>query len=402
MQVEKTVFISYRRVDIFHALAIYHKLQGSGFDVFYDYQSIKSGSFEQIILKQIALRAHFLVLLTPQALKRCQEPDDWLRREIEYAIDLKRNVVPLLFDQFSFRDAQPYLTGKLALLSSYNALRIPADYFAEAMERLYNDFLNIPLELVPHPIKPDPNATPLRPPTRPSWRVNLQTCLERGNMRYDIGDYDGAISAYTDALALNPRFAAACYNRGIARYNKGDIDGAIEDFTKAICLNPSYASIYFNRGIARQATGDLDGPIADFTEVIRLTPQDPNAYTLRGIIRRKQGDFGGALDDFTHAIDLMPQNVDAYYNRALVRSSSGNPDGAIADFNVVLQLDPNFTDAYRARGAAYEQKGDFVRANDDYQRYIALGGTEAKQLLEQIRVNANKLLSQPKRARSNV
>src|SRR5262245_21151915 len=47
------------------------------------------------------LRARILfVLLTPSALERCSDPSDWLRREIETALDNKRNIVPLILEGF--------------------------------------------------------------------------------------------------------------------------------------------------------------------------------------------------------------------------------------------------------------------------------------------------------------
>ena len=101
-RIEKTVFISYRRTNSFMALAVYQNLTAKGFDVFLDLQGINSGDFEQIILGNLRARAHFLVILTPSALERCNEPGDWLRREIETAIDEKRNIIPLFFDGFNF------------------------------------------------------------------------------------------------------------------------------------------------------------------------------------------------------------------------------------------------------------------------------------------------------------
>jgi len=86
-KIEKTVFISYRRTNVSWALAIYQYLTHQGYDVFFDYKSIASGDFEQIILANIKSRAHFLVILTPSALERCSEPNDWLRREIECALE---------------------------------------------------------------------------------------------------------------------------------------------------------------------------------------------------------------------------------------------------------------------------------------------------------------------------
>jgi len=153
-QIEKTVFISYRRTDISWALLVYHHLTSNGYDVFFDYTSIPGGDFEQIIISNIKARAHFLVILTPTALDRCSEPSDWLRREIETAINEKRNIIPLFFDGFGF-DAPSVvkvLTGQLGTLKRYNGLEVPSAYFNEAMERLKNQFLNVILDAVLHPV----------------------------------------------------------------------------------------------------------------------------------------------------------------------------------------------------------------------------------------------------------
>ncbi len=84
----KTVFISYRRnVASFIARAIFLELRANGYDVFMDVESIDSGAFDTIILRQIEARAHFVLILTPGTLERCAEPGDWLRREIEHAMD---------------------------------------------------------------------------------------------------------------------------------------------------------------------------------------------------------------------------------------------------------------------------------------------------------------------------
>jgi len=151
---EKTVFISYRRKDISWALAVYHYLTKHDFDVFFDYKSIPSGDFEQIIIGNIKARAHFLVILTPTALDRANEPGDWLRREIENAISDRRNIIPLFFDGFNFGapSVSEKLTGKLSRLKRYNGLEVPSGYFDEAMERLRGRYLNVTLDAVLHPV----------------------------------------------------------------------------------------------------------------------------------------------------------------------------------------------------------------------------------------------------------
>src|SRR5687768_8507339 len=152
--IEKTVFISYRRKDRYEALAVYQYLTSQLYEVFLDYTSIPSGDFEQIIVSNIKARAHFVLILTPTALDRCSEPGDWLRREIETAIEEKRNIIPLFFDDFNFSapGVAEKLTGKLGAIKRYNGLDIPAGYFTEAMERLCEKYLNVPLNAVIHPV----------------------------------------------------------------------------------------------------------------------------------------------------------------------------------------------------------------------------------------------------------
>src|SRR5262245_33638204 len=153
-RIEKTVFISYRRTDESWGLAIFQDLTQHGYDVFIDYDGIASGNFEAVILENIRARAHFLVLLTPTALERCGDPKDWMRREIEAALDSERNIVPLMLEGFDFGTPAiaTQLTGKLAELKKYNGLEIPkARFFSSEMERLRNKFLSISLDTVLHP-----------------------------------------------------------------------------------------------------------------------------------------------------------------------------------------------------------------------------------------------------------
>jgi hypothetical protein len=69
---QKTVFVSYRRaMSRYVARAIYQDLKAHGWDVFLDINTIDSGDFDRIILNQIAARAHFILLISPDSLQRC-------------------------------------------------------------------------------------------------------------------------------------------------------------------------------------------------------------------------------------------------------------------------------------------------------------------------------------------
>ncbi|MEO8589212.1 MAG: toll/interleukin-1 receptor domain-containing protein [Flavobacteriales bacterium] len=94
---EKTVFISYRR-DVagkFFARSILGALTQLGYDVFLDVDCIDAGEWARQILTQVPKRSHFLLLITPGALERCADENDWVRKEWLAAIASKRNVVPV-------------------------------------------------------------------------------------------------------------------------------------------------------------------------------------------------------------------------------------------------------------------------------------------------------------------
>jgi len=382
-QTHNTVFISYRRsVSAYIARAIYYDLKQNGYDVFMDVESIDSGQFDTIILRQIEARAHFLIICTPGTFERVTESGDWLRREIEYALDNGRNIVPIITADFKFaKETNALLTGKLADLPRYNAVNAPHDYFEEAMTRLRTRFLKLPVgvSITPTPAI-DRSAVAAKQaqvesqPKPTVKELSAEEYITRGIANYDKADYDAAIADYSEAIRLNPQYATAYNNRGLARQAKGDLDGALADYNEAIRLNPQYANAYNNRGLARQAKSDLDDAIADYNEAIRLNPQFANAYNNRGNARYDKGDLDGALADYNEAIRLNPQFANAYNNRGNARQAKGDLDGALADYNEAIRLNPQYANAYYNRANTWEKKQNFAEAVDDLQRYLDLGG----------------------------
>lgn len=143
---QKTVFLSYRRALSKHlARSIFLDLKAHGWDVFLDVNTIDSGDFDRIILNQIAARAHFVLLISPGALARCANPDDWVLREIQEAVRLERNLVPVIEEDADFTHELSFLPDDVrAAVSRKNGLRLYHEYFDEAMDRLRTRFLKTP------------------------------------------------------------------------------------------------------------------------------------------------------------------------------------------------------------------------------------------------------------------
>jgi tetratricopeptide (TPR) repeat protein len=149
----------------------------------------------------------------------------------------------------------------------------------------------------------------------------------RADILYSLGNYEGAIKDYNQAIKINPNSsykgdlkrildvltqgnemspndAIGFKNRGNSRYDLGDYQGAIEDYTQVIKFNPHDVDAYYNRGHARYDLGDYQGAIEDYTQVIKFNPHDADAYYNRGHAQCNLGDKQGGIEDYHKAADL--------------------------------------------------------------------------------------------------
>lgn len=337
-QIEKTVFISYRHTNYWTALAIFQNLNANGYDVFFDYKSIPSGDFEQAIVENIKSRAHFVVILSPSALERCNEPGDWLRREMETAIDNQRNIIPLIMEGFDFGSPLTVkaLTGKLADLKKYNAIGIPVEYFDDAMVKLRSEkYLNRPLKSVSHPISnttkqiTEKQKTAAIKATRvEKEQLSAQKWFERGVLFGQAKNHDEAFRCFDSAIRLKPNYAHAYLNRGLSQRYRGNLDDAIMDYSEAIRLDQNYVEAFNGRGVARRTKGDISGAFDDFNIAINIQPTNVEALHSRGNIFSIRGDELSALSDIRKASELAPEDGSIRGSFIRVLKSLGNKQEA--------------------------------------------------------------------------
>ena len=71
-------------------------------------------------------------------------------------------------------------------------------------------------------------------------------------LRGKLGDNEGAIEDYNQAIKYKSNYAVPYYNRGIVRDDLKQYEEAIADYTQAIKYKPKYANAYYNRAVARR------------------------------------------------------------------------------------------------------------------------------------------------------
>ena len=133
------IFISYRRTAYDTANLIAVKLRHAGYKVFFDIDTLNAGKFNEQLLEVIKGCKDFILVLPENALDRCTDPEDWVRREINCAIKNNKNILPVMLDGFSWPKELP---EGMEELSSYQAITaVSHEYFDMAIERMQS-YLN--------------------------------------------------------------------------------------------------------------------------------------------------------------------------------------------------------------------------------------------------------------------
>ena len=186
--------------------------------------------------------------------------------------------------------------------------------------------------------------------------TDARTFVQRGQAENALGRSGNALKSYSQALRLDPNLAAAYLNRCLTKSNLNDQPGAISDCTEATGINPTLITAYQNRGLAYHRSGNYRAAISDLNVAIKLDGEDATSYYQRGRIRLDLQDKDGAIGDFNTAIQFKSDHVFAYYQRGLVQEKYGNLDGAIADLEMAMKLcvEQGMTGCYR--DAQYQLK----------------------------------------------
>ncbi len=139
---KEQIFISYRREggDI-TAKLICESLKNHGYTVFYDYDSIRGGFFDQKILEAIEECTDFIVVLPKSALDRCANEGDWVRQEISHAFRHGKNIIPGMLPEFTFPCDLP---ADIENISRINAVQVIMSYFESVFEAIINRLFSKP------------------------------------------------------------------------------------------------------------------------------------------------------------------------------------------------------------------------------------------------------------------
>ena len=134
------IFISYRRVDGRDvARTVQLALKAKGYEnIFFDYDSLRDGLFNEQIIDAINMCKDFILILSPESMKRCCNEGDWVARELDTAIKAGCKFIPLNING-SFQEFPADFPRSLSVVKYIEQTKLMTDeYFDASIEMLVN------------------------------------------------------------------------------------------------------------------------------------------------------------------------------------------------------------------------------------------------------------------------
>lgn len=131
-------FISYRRGNgFFMAQVIRDHLEKQKVKCFLDVEELSSGKFDNRIIEAIQDAPNFILILTKNALDRCCDEQDWMRREILEALKHSKTIIPVMYEDFKWpKKWDEKIPEPIKTIEHYQAVSGTKVYLSAMIDRI--------------------------------------------------------------------------------------------------------------------------------------------------------------------------------------------------------------------------------------------------------------------------
>jgi len=175
------------------------------------------------------------------------------------------------------------------------------------------------------------------------------------------------------AIAASPQSAFGYVQMGNLRFAQKQYSDAAKAFQDALDRNASSTDALRGLVNASIAQKQIDKAFAIVNVQISRVPTNSSFYNLLGaMLFHSKGDLNGAEAALRKSSELNHQNYDALIQLCQVQAARGEIEQATATGEQSLMDNPHQPNLLVLLGALYELKSDWKKAEDSYQKALAL------------------------------
>lgn len=169
--------------------------------------------------------------------------------------------------------------------------------------------------------------------------------------------------------------------RGNAFFELGQYDDAIDAFTQALQINPESADSLIGLAFAQTQTRAFEDAEANIGRARDLAPNNPLALKVLGDLTYRLQRYDESYDAYKQAVEL--NNFALLYRIGLGRSEIATErfDEGLANLNYVLERVPNHVFTNFLKALALYRKGEFEQAKNTSEAVLEINNTHVPSFL---------------------
>lgn len=132
------IFISYKRKSLPTANNLHYRLTTRGYSTFFDLEEMRKGNFDVQLLNYIEKAKDVFIILEEGSLDACKSDEwekDWFCHEIAFALEKKKNIIPILLGDYKM-PSEDFFPDKLKELSLKHAPDFSFSFFDAYLDKL--------------------------------------------------------------------------------------------------------------------------------------------------------------------------------------------------------------------------------------------------------------------------
>ncbi len=122
----------------------------------------------------------------------------------------------------------------------------------------------------------------------------------------------------------------------------GEFEEAVSAFRNAIAINPAYVKAIIKLGVCLKEMGQADEAVEMFRRALSLRDDFVDVHYELGLLFAQRNQFDLAVEAFEKASDGDPRNISFRANIALALQNIGMLDRAAATWRSICELSRDF------------------------------------------------------------
>ncbi len=197
---------------------------------------------------------------------------------------------------------------------------------------------------------------------------------EQGMVFIAAQNWAAALRCFDEVIELGKIDANVHFLKGYSLIELGEYEEAIAAYDQALAIKPDYHEALYNKGIALSAIGRNEDAIAAYDQALAIKPDDHEALNNKGIALSAFGRNEDAITAYDQALAIKPDDHEALFNKGNALTALSRHEDAIAAYDQALAIKPDDHRVLRNKGNALSALGRGEDATAAYEQAAAIRG----------------------------